>query len=216
MELPHLFATPSSTFTTRRDFLRRAGSGCGLLALAGLLRDQRLLAADGVPVNTALASVGSALPTTHSAVNSLNPLAAHPGHFVSKAKSVIWIFLNGGPSHIDTWDYKPELAKRDGKPLPGFDNDTGFFPKEVGPLMKSPFSFAQYGDSGAWVSDIFPEQAKHVDRMAFLHSCFTQTNNHSPALFEINTGQSRMGYPCIGAGSRTDWERKIRICLPSS
>lgn len=199
MDLEHFFATPSSVFATRRDFLRRAGGGCGLLALAGLLKDQRLLAADGASVNTALASISGAAPAAHAAVNSLNPLAAHPGHFASKAKSVIWIFLNGGPSQVDTWDYKPELAKRDGKPLGGFDNDTGFFPKEVGPLMKSPFSFAQYGDSGAWVSDIFPEQAKHVDRMAFLHSCYTQTNNHSPALFQINTGQSRMGYPCLGA-----------------
>jgi len=185
MELSHLFATPSAAFTTRREFLRRAGNGCGLLALASLLGDERLLAAD--------ASISK------SALNPLNPLASHAGHFPAKAKSVSWIFLNGGPSQIDTWDYKPELEKRDGKPLDGFDNETGFFPKEVGPLMRSPFAFKQYGESGAWCSDIFPEQAKHVDRMAFIHSCFTQTNNHSPALFQINTGQNRMGYPCMGA-----------------
>jgi Protein of unknown function (DUF1501) len=65
--------------------------------------------------------------------------------------------------------------------------------------MKSPFRFERHGRSGAWVSEIFPHQAKHVDDMAFIHSCFTQTNNHSPALFEINTGQSRMGFPCVGA-----------------
>jgi len=187
MELEHFFATPPAAFATRREFLRRAGNGCGLLALTGLLGDARLLAAD------------NAISTPRSALNPLNPLAAHPGHFLAKAKSVIWIFLNGGPSQIDTWDYKPELDKRDGKTLEGFDNDTGFFPKEVGPLMRSPFSFQQHGQSGAWVSELFPEQAKHVDRMAFIHSCFTQTNNHSPALFQINTGQNRMGYPCMGA-----------------
>jgi hypothetical protein len=186
-DLPHLFATPSSAFATRRDFLRRAGSGCGLLALAGLLRDQRLLADD---------AANSALPTPNSA---LNPLASHPGHFAAKAKSVIWLFMNGGQSQVDTWDYKPELKKRHGKPLDGFDKNTGFFTNDVGPLMRSPFKFAQHGESGSWASEIFPGQARHVDRMAFIHSCHTETNNHSPALFQINTGMSRMGFPCMGA-----------------
>ena len=122
-----------------------------------------------------------------------------PAHFPAKAKSVIWLFMNGGPSQVDTWDYKPELAKRDGQELPGFDKNTGFFTGQVGPLMKSPFKFAQHGQSGTWVSEIFPNLAKHVDDMAFIHSCFTETNNHSPALFEINTGMSRMGFPCVGS-----------------
>src|SRR5437773_8504274 len=65
--------------------------------------------------------------------------------------------------------------------------------------MKSPFQFAQQGQSGAWVSEIFPQLARHVDEMAFIHSCHTQTNNHSPALFQINTGMSRMGFPCMGS-----------------
>ena len=130
---------------------------------------------------------------------ALNPMAPRASHFAGKAKSVIWLFMNGGPSQVDTWDYKPELAKRDGKDLEGFDKNTGFFTDQVGPLMKSPFQFAQHGQSGAWVSEIFPKMAEHVDRMAFIHSCFTKTNNHSPALFEINTGMSRMGFPCMGA-----------------
>ena len=65
--------------------------------------------------------------------------------------------MNGGPSQVDTWDYKPELAKRDGKELKGFDKNTGFFTDQVGPLMKSPFAWKQHGQSGTWVSEIFPE-----------------------------------------------------------
>ena len=182
--LPHLIAAPHSTFHSRRDFLRRTGSGMGMLALAGLLNEQGLL---GAPVS---ANPGNL---------SLNPLAPRPSHFPAKAKSVIWLFMNGGPSQVDTWDYKPELAKRDGKALEGFDKNTGFFTGQVGPLMKSPFKFERHGQSGSWVSEIFPNLSQHVDKMAFIHSCFTNTNNHSPALFEINTGFSRMGFPCMGA-----------------
>ena len=173
--IPHHFASPHRAFPSRRDFLRRTGSGLGTLALAGMLAD-----ADGADA-------------------PLNPLAPHPSHFAAKAKSVIWLFMNGGPSHVDTWDYKPELDKKSGQELKGFDKNTGFFTDQVGPLMKSPFKFAQHGQSGAWVSDIFPEMAKHVDEMAFLHGCHTETNNHAPALFEINTGMSRMGFPCVGS-----------------
>ncbi|HWB00408.1 MAG TPA: DUF1501 domain-containing protein [Pirellulales bacterium] len=163
---------------SRREFLTRTGNGFGLLALAQLLDTQGLLAADA---------------------RRLNPLAPRRSHFPSKAKSVIWLFMNGGQSQVDTWDHKPELSKRDGKTFEGFDNNTGFFTGQVGPLMGSPFKFAQHGQSGAWVSEIFPAMAKHVDDMAFIHSCFTETNNHSPALFQINTGMSRMGFPCVGS-----------------
>ena len=120
-------------------------------------------------------------------------------HFAAKAKRVIWLFMNGGQSQVDTWDYKPELEKRDGQSLEGFDPKTGFFPASVGGLMKSPFQFTQHGQSGAWVPEIFPNLAEHVDDMAFIHSCFTETNNHSPALFQMNTGMSRMGFPCVGS-----------------
>ncbi|MGE0608419.1 MAG: DUF1501 domain-containing protein [Pirellulales bacterium] len=177
-----LFADPAA-FASRRDFLRRTGGGCGMLALAGLLQRQGVLSP---------APAGAAeLPA--------NPLAAHAGHFPAKAKNIIWLFMNGGQSHVDTWDYKPELEKRDGQELAGFDKFTGFFADSVGPLMKSPFKFAQHGQSGTWVSEIFPNLARHVDKMAFLHSCWTDSNNHSPALFKINTGNTRMGNPCLGA-----------------
>jgi hypothetical protein len=128
-----------------------------------------------------------------------NPLAPKPPHFPPKAKSVIWLFMNGGPSHVDTWDYKPELLRRDGQELPGFDPNTGFFNQQVGPLMKSPFRWKQYGQCGKWVSEIFPHLAHHVDKMAFIHSLWTDSNNHAPALFKMNTGMSRMGFPCVGS-----------------
>ncbi len=131
--------------------------------------------------------------------SSMNPLAPKAGHFPAKAKAIIWLFMNGGPSHVDTWDYKPELEKRDGQPMPGFDPKTGFFPDAVGGLMKSPFTFAQHGQSGSWGSSLFPKLTQQVDKMAFIHSCFTESNNHSPALFMMNTGTTRMGHPSVGA-----------------
>src|SRR4051812_40051066 len=173
--VPKLFA-PLPAYASRRQFLARAGNGFGLLALGSLLA-QEGLAAPEAP----------------------DPLVPRIAHFPVKAKSVIWLFMNGGPSHVDTWDYKPELEKRDGKELEGFDKNTGFFTANVGPLMKSPFKFERHGQSGAWVSEIFPYLSKQVDKMAFLYSCWTDSNNHSPALFKINTGMSRMGFPCVGS-----------------
>jgi len=169
----------------RRELLRRAGSGAGLLGLATLLQDEGLL--------------HSALAATGSRSAAVDPLAPRASHFPGKAKRVIWLFINGGPSHVDTWDYKPELEKRDGQELEGFDRFTGFFANAVGGLMKSPFAFHQHGECGKWVSEIFPELARHVDKMAFIHSGFTKSNNHSPALFMMNTGFTQMGYPCAGS-----------------
>ena len=178
MSLQQLFLDPLASFGSRRAFLRRAGNGMGMLALAQLFQQEAL---------------------ARGPESGLNPMAARPSHFPAKAKNVIWLFMNGGPSHVDTWDYKPELAKRDGQDLKGFDKTTGFFADQVGPVMKSPFRFAQYGQSGAWVSELFPAMAQHVDKMAFIHSCWTDSNNHSPALFKINTGMARMGFPCLGS-----------------
>lgn len=138
-------------------------------------------------------SVGGALPESH------HPLAARAGHRPTPIRSVIWLFMNGGPSQVDTWDYKPQLAARDGQELPDFDKNTGFFTGAVGPLMKSPFQFSQHGESGGWVSEIFPNLARHVDKLAFIHSCWTDSNNHAPALFKINTGSTRQGFPCFGS-----------------
>ena len=159
---------------SRRQLFQRAGGGFGMLALASLIERSGLAA-------------------------SLNPLAPKAPQIRARAKSIIWIFANGGPSQVDTWDYKPELAKRDGQPLDGFDAKTGFFPASVGPLMKSPFAWQQHGQSGSWTSELFPHLSQHVDRLAFIHSCWTKSNNHSPALFMMNTGETRMGFPCVGS-----------------
>ena len=179
MNASEYFAPPPPAFASRRDFLAQAGNGFGLLALGSLLADES--------------------PLAYASGSGPDPLAPKKAHFAAKSKSVIWLFMNGGPSHVDTWDFKPELAKRDGQELKGFDKNTGFFTEQVGPLMKSPFKFAQHGKSGTWVSELFPHMAKHVDKMAFLHSCWTDSNNHSPALFKVNTGMARMGFPCLGS-----------------
>jgi hypothetical protein len=177
----------SSTILTRRELVRRAGCGAGMLGLATLLFDQGMLSAHAGALDS----------------RGLNPLAPRPPHFQARARRVIWVFINGGPSHVDTWDYKPALSKWDGKSIrefdPGFKNTTGFFKNAVGALMKSPFTFRQRGQSGKWVSDIFPQLGEHVDKMAFIHSGYSESNNHSPALFMMNTGMPRMGFPCVGS-----------------
>jgi hypothetical protein len=176
MQSAHWFAPPSPLYSSRREFLQKAGGGFGLLALAGLLQE-----------------------SAASAPDPRQPLAPRSAHHASKAKSVIWLFMNGGPSQVDTWDYKPELQRRDGQDLQGFDRNTGFFRDQVGPIMKSPFRFRRHGQCGAWVSELFPQMARHVDKMALLYSCWTDSNNHSPALLKINTGYTRMGFPCLGS-----------------
>src|SRR6188768_2336838 len=110
----HLIATPSDAFASRRQFLRRTGAGAGMLALASILGEQGLLAAPPDPKAVAL-----------------NPLAPRKAQLPAKARSVIWLFMNGGQSQVDTWDYKPALDKADGQKLEGFDNKTGFFVDQV-------------------------------------------------------------------------------------
>jgi hypothetical protein len=100
---------------------------------------------------------------------------------------------------VDTWDYKPALARHDGQELAGFDKFTGFFANSVGGIMKSPFNFRPRGQCGKMVSDLFPHLGEHVDKMAFIHSGHTESNNHSPALFAMNCGLPRMGVPCAGS-----------------
>lgn len=172
-------ASPSShcgrfeSIVNRRHFLQRAGAGFGSVALLDLLSGQGLLAAESAAKDTA---------------------APRIVHFPAKAKSVIWLFMEGAPSAVDTFDPKPELTKRDGQKI-----QINVFNGNPGPLMKSPFQFKQYGQSGAWVCDKYPHVAKHVDDFAFIKSLHSESNDHVPALYQINTGIARPGFPSAGA-----------------
>ena len=184
---------PCSTLS-RRQIFHRAGCGFGMLGLAGLLHDQGLI--DCAPSSNAAADESLA-------GRSLNPLAPQDSHFPPKARRVIWVFINGGPSPVDTWNYRPELSRWNGKSIrefdPEFKDTTGFFKNAVGNLMQSPFKFEPRGQFGKMVPEIFPYLGEHVDKMAFIRSGYTESNNHSPALFAMNTGFPRMGFPCVGS-----------------
>jgi len=160
------------SIVNRRHFLQRAGGGFGAVALADLLGREGLLAGE----------------------SGAGPLAPQPGHFEAKAKSIIWLFMEGAPSAVDTFDPKPELTRRDGQRIA-----IDVFNGSPGPLMKSPFEFRQYGESGAWVCEKYPNVAKHVDDFAFIKSLHSESNDHVPALYQINTGISRPGFPSAGA-----------------
>ncbi|MDX2019914.1 MAG: DUF1501 domain-containing protein [Deltaproteobacteria bacterium] len=117
-------------------------------------------------------------------------------HHPAKARSVIWLYMEGGPSACDTFDPKPELTKHAGQ-KPSQEIDVFF--GSPGPLMASPFAFKQHGQSGAWVSELFPHVAKQIDRVCFLKSCVTDSPNHGPAMYQMNTGFQRPGFPSMGA-----------------
>ncbi len=121
------------------------------------------------------------------------PLIAQ--HIPPRAKSVIWLFMEGGPSGFDLFDPKPELEKGHGKRVAGVEPFFG----DPGPLLKSPFTFQRHGRSGAWVCDRYPALASCVDDMAFVKSMHAESNNHGPAMFQMNTGLARVGFPSVGA-----------------
>jgi hypothetical protein len=169
------YSSADVALPARRRFLQQSGLGFGSLALASMLQNEST-AADAL----------------------IDPLAMKQTHFPSKVKSIIWLFMTGAPSQVDTWDYKPELQKRDGEELAGADPKTGFFTTS-GKCLKSPFEWAQHGESGSWVSDLFPHLSQHVDRMCFLHSMHLKQNNHAPASIELMCGTNRPGLPALGA-----------------
>jgi hypothetical protein len=162
---------------SRRRFLWEAGGGLGGIALAWLLQQ------DARAARTETAA---------------SPYAPKPPHFAAKAKRVVQIFCPGGVSHVDTFDYKPDLVKHDGKEMTGKGKVDTFFGKP-GRLMKSPFAFAQHGQCGAWMSSLFPHLATCVDDLTFLHAVVAKTSNHTPATFQMNSGFTMNGFPSLGA-----------------
>ena len=156
---------------SRRDFLSLTAGGIGSVALSSML---------------------------HEAQAAANPLAPHSAHHPAKARAVIQIFCPGGLSHIDTWDYKPELAARQGKPFDP-DGKMQFFASKPGNCQGSYWPFKQHGESGLWMSDLFPRLAQRVDDMAFIYSMQSKSALHGPAMFMANSGFILPGFPSMGA-----------------
>jgi hypothetical protein len=170
---------------TRRHFLEASGVGLGAMALAGLLQQ------DGV------AAPGDA----NSVVNEINPLVPRPPHFAAKAKRVIYLHLTGSPPHLDMYDYKPELVKRDGQACPDeFVKGKRFaFTSGTPKLMGTPRKFAQHGEGGMWLSDAVPNFHGIADDMCMVRSMFTEQFNHAPAELLLYTGSPRSGRPSFGS-----------------
>ena len=184
MKNPH---TEETAVLSRRHFLWQAGGGLGAIALACLLQEE----AD------ADAKSGQAKLSNPSHPTSKMEGASLP-HFPPKAKRVIQIFCCGGVSHIDTFDYKPELIKNHGKAMTNKGKIDTFF-GQPGNLLKSPFDFRQHGQSGLWASSLLPHLAECVDDITFLYSMTSKSSNHTPATFFMNSGFTMNGFPCFGS-----------------
>lgn len=163
-------------FFDRRQMLSHMGTGLGLVGLHGLMSDAAETAAT-------------------SAVTS--PLAPRLPQFPVRAKHIIHIYLNGGPSQVDTFDPKPLLAKYDGQPLPSDSKLTT--ERHTGAAMASPFKFNKYGESGIEVSEIFAKTAQHVDDICFIRSMHANTPNHEQSMRLMNCGDERLSRPSLGA-----------------
>lgn len=173
-------------FDQRRQFLTRSGAGFASLALAAMLADESR----------------SAPPPL--AIDPLNPLAIRPPHFAPSAKQVIFLFQYGGPSTFDLIDHKPELIKLDGKPVPESiksqkDQVGGVFKHCKDELMAGPWKWAQHGQTGRWFSELLPHTAKHADDLCFVRSMFSESSNHAPATYLMNTGAILGGRPSLGS-----------------
>ena len=169
----------------RRGFLTHAAGGLSGIALASLLSHEGLL-------------LGNETTPLRPEIVPDAPLGARQPHFPAKAKRVLMIFCSGACSHLDTWDYKPELIKRHDTPMPGVDQLVTFQGKN-GNLIKSPWQFRQRGESGKYVSDLLPNLAELADEMCFIHSMTSKTNTHGPGENFMSTGFTVEGYPSAGA-----------------
>ncbi len=168
---------------TRREFIWQMGGGFAGTALASLL------ASDGF-----FSRVQAAAPAT-------NALAAHAGHFAGTARNVIFLMMNGGPSQVDTFDYKPALEKYAGQPLPQDKKYINSGGRKVGFLMPAFRKFRPGGQSGLMISDFFPAIREHADKLAVIRSCHTDSHAHGSALVAMNTGKTFIGRPSLGSWS---------------
>ena len=157
-------------FFTRRDFINRVGNGFGALSLSALLQQE--------------------------AKSAINPLSPKKPHFPAKAKSVIHLFMNGGPSQVDTFDPKPALTKYDGKKIP---IDYLKTERPTGAALKSPFSFKKHGQSGLEISELFPNVARSADDLCIIRSMHADVPNHEPSLLLMNCGEPRLIRPSVGS-----------------
>ena len=174
--------------TTRRDFLKKSSLGFGSIALSSLL--------------------SPGLSTTQSLINDpqhkMDVLARKATHFMPKAKRVIYLFQSGGPSQIETYDYKPALSKWHGQEIPPSlkqtQRNSGMVEGQSSyPLVKSIYNFKQYGQSGAWISELFPYTASIADELCIIKSMYTDAINHEPAVMFVQTGSQLTGRPSIGS-----------------
>src|SRR5262245_24480879 len=163
MNTPHTSGRPGP-LVSRRHALKSIASGFGYLAFAGLAHEAAARAAGDAP-------------------------AVKPPHCPARARRVIFLCMNGGPSHVDTFDYKPELNGRSGEKSP----------VGGGKLLGSPFQFRQHGNSGLWVSEVFPELAAHADDLCVIRSMHTDLPNHSQAFLQMHTGSFQFVRPSVGA-----------------
>jgi hypothetical protein len=175
--VPHLPAL------TRRHFFSRCGMGLGGMALASMLGQRDVLGADARPLS--------------------NPLAPKPTHFPAKAKNIIFLFMAGGPSQLELFDYKPKLIELNGQPIPPSlieGKRFAFMDSSHGvKLLGTRRTFARHGQSGAWVSDLFPHTAGIVDDISIVKSCQATLFNHAPAKLFMNTGSGQFGRPSMGS-----------------
>src|SRR5262245_20045857 len=169
---------PTPCGRSRREFLWQVGGGFAGLALLDLLARDGVFAREQVPIRS----------------------GAKPPHFLARAKHAIFLFMNGAPSQIDTFDPKPALAKHDGKPYTDRAVPTvGSNGRPIGHLMKSPFPFSKHGQSGLPISSLFPHTARFADDLCVIRSLYTDTAAHASGCLQMNTGSVLLGKPSLGA-----------------
>src|SRR5712671_3311986 len=161
------------TNCTRRDFLWQAGGGFASLALMDLL-------------------------SRNAPAATTSPLAAKPQHFPAKAKHCVFLFMNGAPSHIDTFDPKPALTRLNGTDYKG-ELTVGSNNRPIGHLMQSPFEFKKYGQSGLEISSLYPRTSKFADDLCVIRSMYTDTAAHASGCLQMNTGNILIGKPSLGS-----------------